>query len=78
MKRIVIQVSEETASNLRALAVRCTDEHRRQKGFTSHGELTVSKLLAMLAEDAAMVISRAGSWEGSNMAQVFQSHGYEV
>ena len=78
MKRIVIQVSEETASNLRALAVRCTDEHRRQKGFTSHGELTVSKLLGMLAEDAAMVISRAGSWEGSNMAQVFQSHGYEV
>lgn len=64
--------------NLRALAVRCTDEHRRQKGFTSHGELTVSKLLAMLAEDAAMVISRPGSWEGSNMAQVFQSHGYEV
>lgn len=78
MKRIVIQVSEETATNLRALAGRCTDEHGRKDGFTSHGVLTVSTLLAMLAEDAAMVISRPGSWEGSNMAQVFQSHGYEV
>lgn len=78
MKRIVIQVSEEAAANLRALAERCTDGHRRQEGFTSHGALTISKLLAMLAEDAAMVISRPGSWEGSNMAQVLQSHGYEV
>ena len=78
MKRIVIQVSEETATNLRALATRCANEHGRQEGFTSHGVLTVSTLLAMLAEDAAMVISRPGSWEGSNMAQVFQSHGYEV
>ena len=78
MKRIVIQVSEDTASSLRALAVRCTDEHRRKEGLTSHGALTLSKVLAMLAEDAAMVISRPGSWEGSNMAQVFQSHGYEV
>lgn len=78
MKRIVIQVSEETATNLRALAARCAVEHGRQDGFTSHGVLTVSTLLAMLAEDAAMVISRPGSWEGSNMAQVFQSHGYEV
>lgn len=78
MKRIVIQVSEEAIANLRTLAVLCTDEHRRQKGFTSHGALTISKLLAMLAEDAAMVISRPGSWEGSNMAQVLQSHGYEV
>ena len=78
MKRIVIQVSEETATNLRSLAARCADEHGRQVGFTSHGILTVSTLLAMLAEDAAMVISRPGSWEGSNMAQVFQSHGYDV
>lgn len=78
MKRIVIQVSEETVANLHTLAARCTDEHARSKGFTSHGALTLSKLLTMLTEDAAMVISRPGSWEGSNMAQVFQSHGYEV
>ena len=78
MKRIVIQVTDETATNLRALVARCIDEHNRRDGFTSHGVLTVSALLAMLAEDAGMVISRPGSWEGSNMAQVFQSHGYDV
>lgn len=78
MTRIVIQVSEETAVHLRELAARCAEENKLQKGFTSHGELSVSSLLAMLAEDAAMVISRPGSWEGSNMAQVFSSHGYVV
>lgn len=78
MKRIVIQVTEETATNLRVLAARCADEHSRRDGFTSHGVLTVSTLLAMLAEDAGMVIGRPGSWEGSNMTQVFQSHGYDV
>lgn len=78
MKRIVIQVSEETVANLCVLAGRCTDEHKRRDSFTSHGVLTVSTLISMLAEDAAMIISRPGSWEGSNMAQVFQSHGYDV
>lgn len=78
MKRIMIQVSEETAQSLAVLAARCTRENKRRDGFTSHGALSVSVLMAMLAEDAAMVISRPGSWEGSNMAQVFSSHGYEV
>ena len=35
-------------------------------------------LVAMLVEDAAMVVSRPGSWEGANMASVFASHGYDV
>jgi hypothetical protein len=78
MKRFLILVSDETATNLRMLAAHCTDANKSTEGFTSHGALTVSKLLSMLAEDAGMVISRPGSWEGSNMAQVFQSHGYEV
>lgn len=78
MKRIMIQVSEETAQSLAVLATRCTRANKRCDGFTSHGVLSVSAMMAMLAEDAAMVISRPGSWEGSNMAQVFSSHGYEV
>lgn len=32
----------------------------------------------MLAEDAGMIISRSGSWEGSNMATVLSSHGYQL
>lgn len=45
MKRIVIQVSEKTATNLNVLAERYTDENRRREGYTSHGAQTVSKLL---------------------------------
>lgn len=77
-KRISIEISDTTAANLRELATRCTQSHKLREGFTSHGELTRSKLLAMLAEDAGRVISRPGSWEGANMAQVLLSHGYEV
>lgn len=78
MKRITIQVSEATAESLRELAARCTEANSHRDGFTSHGPLTVASLLAMLAEDAGMVITRPGSWEGANMTQVFSSHGYEV
>ncbi|MDP1651217.1 MAG: hypothetical protein Q8L56_00675 [Rhodocyclaceae bacterium] len=78
MKRIMIQVSEEAAQSLAVLAARCTSANKRRDGCTSHGVLSVSAMMGMLAEDAAMVISRPGSWEGSNMAQVFSSHGYEV
>ena len=78
MKRITVQVSEETAASLAELATRCAEEHKRRNGFTSHGALTVSTLLAMLAQDAGMVISWPGSWEGSNMVQLLSSHGYEV
>ncbi|MDQ7979153.1 hypothetical protein QYH69_18035 [Paraburkholderia sp. SARCC-3016] len=77
-KRISIEISDATAANLGELAMRCTQSNRLREGFTSHGELTPSKLLAMLAEDAGMVISRPGSWEGANLAQVLLSHGYEV
>jgi hypothetical protein len=38
----------------------------------------VKKLAAMLLEDAGMVISRPGSWEGSNMTDVLRSHGYRI
>lgn len=78
MKPITIQVSDEVAANLEELATRCADEHQRRDGYTTHGALKVPTLMAMLAEDAAMVISRPGSWEGANMAQVFSSHGYKV
>lgn len=78
MKRITIQVSEATAASLRELAKRCVAANACSDSFTSHGPLTVASLLAMLAEDAGMVVTRPGSWEGANMAQVFISHGYEV
>jgi hypothetical protein len=55
-----------------------TSDTKKSDKFIFHRALsiTVKKLLTMLAEDAAMVIERSGSWEASNMAAVLQSHGY--
>jgi hypothetical protein len=56
----------------------CNESHDDADGFTIHGELTVASLLAMLAEDASMVVTRPGSWEGSSMARVQMSHGGDM
>lgn len=77
MPSIQIDVSEETAQLIAELAKRCTDADRERNGATSHGPLAVKSLLTMLAEDAAMAISRPGSWEGANMITVLESHGYQ-
>lgn len=77
-KRFTVRVSDSTAEQLKELARLCTEADRNRNGATSHGALTVPSLLAMLAQDASMILTRPGSWEGSNMAQVFSSHGYEV
>lgn len=45
---------------------------------TTHGQLDMPKLTALLLEDVALMVRRPGSWEGSNMATVMQSHGYEL
>ena len=60
------------------LAKLCTEADQARDGATTHGPLTVPALLAMLAEDAGMVLTRPGSWEGSNMDTVFSSHGYQL
>ncbi|OAN50521.1 hypothetical protein A6A04_18180 [Paramagnetospirillum marisnigri] len=77
-RQIIVEVSAETARLLAELATWCTEADQANKSCTSHGPLTVDGLVAMLVEDAAMVVSRPGSWEGANMAQVFASHGYQV
>ncbi|NOK48641.1 hypothetical protein GTH10_14920 [Burkholderia thailandensis] len=78
MKRIAVTVSDKTAAELDELVRLLNGHHGSTDQYCSHGLLTRSRLLAMLAEDAGLVISRPGSWEGSNMAQVLSSHGYEV
>lgn len=74
MESFTITFSRETAEALQELATRCTEGPAR----TGKASLNVSSLLAMLAENAAMVVTRPGSWEGSGMAQLLRSHGYEV
>jgi len=78
MRRFTIEVSDDAAARLAELAKRCSAIDEDAAGATTHGKLTIPAMLAMLAEDAAMILTQPGSWEGSNMATVFTSHGYEV
>lgn len=73
-----VEVSDAAAVDLAELARRCTQADKERNGATTHGPLEVADILAMLAEDAAMVISRPGSWEGAGMAQHLSAHGYEI
>lgn len=73
---VAVMVSRSTLDHLFDLVESCNQIHRERDGFGSHGKLTISSLLAMLAEDAGMVISRPGSWEGSAMSDVLRCHGY--
>ena len=78
MKTITIEIPDDLASQLEKLAMLCSNADQARNGATTHGPLTVPDLLAMLAEDAGMILTRPGSWEGSNMETVFTSHGYEL
>jgi hypothetical protein len=75
-KTVTLQIPQDVYDDLMAVAASCTRSHKASGGFTSHGELDVPGLLMMLAQDAAMTNSRPGSWEGSNMQQVLDAHGY--
>lgn len=73
---VTLHLSDEVIQNLFTVARNCTVSHQANDGFTSHGELDITGLLTMLAQDAAMTNSRPGSWEGANMQNVLTSHGY--
>ena len=75
MPTIAAEVTEEDAAGLAAPAKRRA-EAARAPGAAPHGALTVPGPLATLAEDAAPVVRRPGSWEGPNMAQASRGHGY--
>ena len=76
---IRLEVSEVVATALADLAARCNQCRAIGDGFASHGAaFTPAKLLAMLAEDAAKIISDPESWQSANMMHVFTSHGYMI
>ncbi len=75
-RRVTIEMDVETYDNLVAVVDACNFAHTQNDGFNTHGKLNVRRLLLMLAEDAAMTYTRPGSWEGANMQQVLDSHGY--
>jgi hypothetical protein len=38
----------------------------------------VQRLLTLLVEDAAMIVSQPGAWEADGMAELLAKHGYRV
>ena len=78
MKTITIEIADDLADQLEKQAKLCTEADQARDDATTHDALTVPALLAMLAENASMVLTRPGSWEGSNMDTVFSSHGYQL
>jgi hypothetical protein len=77
-RKYTIEVSKVLGAQLSRLAKRCTAVHKERDGATTHGALTVERLLEMLAEDCRMVISPPRSGEGSGMANLLASHGYDL
>jgi len=73
---IAIALSRDVYNNLLAVVDSCNQAHDSNEGATTHGRLDIPGLLGMLAEDAAMTNTRPGSWEGANLQQVLDSHGY--
>ncbi len=77
MKRIWIEIDEQTAADIGELVKRLNADAGPEP-FNSHGSLTLKKLAVMLLEDAGMAFSRPGSWEGANMIEVLRCHGYKA
>jgi len=69
--RLVLTLDAKRAQSLERLLAACN-----RSDCSSHGALTLERLAYMLLEDAALIVTRPGSWEGVNMSQVLESHGY--
>lgn len=73
--QLVVELPEADVRDL----VELVDElNAARAAVSSHGELTVAKLAAMLLEDAALARRRPGSWEGANMLDLLAAHGYAL
>lgn len=74
-----VRLSRELHTTIRQLLRGVNASHQvKVEQACTHGLLTVAGALEMLAEDLGMVETRPGSWEGSNMASVLSSHGYNA
>jgi hypothetical protein len=71
-----VLISRSTHAAMRRVVRDANTSSGVREGACTHGALTVSSLLGMLAEDVGMVETRPGSWEGANMTTVLESHGY--
>ena len=76
---IHVEVTQDIAEALAALAVRCNGCGAISEGFATHGaSFTAASLLAMIAEDASKIVTDPDSWQSANLKHVLASHGYKV
>ena len=76
---IHVEVTQDIADALQALAARCNGCGAIGEGFATHGaSFTPGSLLAMIAEDASKIITAPDSWQSANLRHVLASHGYKV
>jgi hypothetical protein len=78
MLNIEFRISDEEANSLSELARRCALAHAKHSSATTHGALDLAGLLALLIEDAVMIIDAPDSCEAKAMGQLLRSHGYEI
>lgn len=70
--KLQVEIANEDVILIQELLAACGDD----EGGNTHGRLDLQTLTRMLLEDVALAWRRPGSWEGANMAQVLESHGY--
>lgn len=76
---INVEVNRDVADALATLAARCSQCSAIGDGFATHGgNFTAATLLAMLAEDAAKIVTDPESWQAANLRHVLASHGYMI
>lgn len=71
--QIELEIADEARADVEAFLA---ETQARADLFSTHGALNLESLLEMLLEDVGLMVSRPGSWEGANMANVMASHGY--
>jgi hypothetical protein len=71
-ERVTLEIPAATYDALHELLDRLKDAGREG----DHGPLDLPKLAAMLLGDAAQIVTRSLSWEGSAMAELLEKHGY--
>ncbi|GAC1632175.1 MAG: hypothetical protein NVS9B10_26340 [Nevskia sp.] len=70
--KLEVDIADEDVHLIQALIASVGE----REGGNTHGRLNLPKLTRMLLEDVALAWRRPGSWEGANMTQVLESHGY--
>jgi len=68
--QITIDIPDDIARRIEEHIASATSD------FSSHGPLTLQKLMEMVTEDVGLSVTRPGSWEGANMRDAIAAHGY--